>query len=202
MKQDTRERLLRAGRRSFARHGFDGASVRTITRTARANLGAITYHFGSKRNFYDAVLESCVQPLARATVSAAHGSGAASERVGAVVRAYFEQLSSNPDIGRLILQELVLGKTPSGTALLPIRQIHGALAELIREGQARGEFRAGDPVLLAITTVSGAVHMNLVRRALKSVIGIDFDEAATRERIIEHVIAFACAGLAHEGSVQ
>jgi len=44
----TRDDLLDAARTTVRRHGLTGATSREITRTAGANLGAITYHFGSK----------------------------------------------------------------------------------------------------------------------------------------------------------
>ena len=50
--QEIRERLIEAARQQFARVGFDAASVRDITARAHANLGAITYHFGSKEALY------------------------------------------------------------------------------------------------------------------------------------------------------
>ena len=60
----TRARLLDAARNLFAENGFDGASVRAITHAAHANLGAITYHFGSKWQLYVAVLEQLFGGLA------------------------------------------------------------------------------------------------------------------------------------------
>lgn len=197
MKQDTRSALLTAAKRLFARHGFDGTSVRAITEAAGANLGAITYHFGSKRALYDQVLADATRPLAAAAIAAAGGPGSAGERVAAVVRVYFDQLVADPDIGRLMMQEFVIGTAVPSRAL-PVREIHGALTKLVIDGQARGEFRAGDPALMAISIVSQPVHMNLVRGPLKVFGQIDFDDAPTRERLIRHVTAFACAGLAHE----
>jgi AcrR family transcriptional regulator len=172
--------------------------VRAITTAAHTNLGAITYHFGSKRKFYDAVLQSSTQPLADAAVAAAHGSGTPAQRVGAVVRAYFEYLGTDANIARLIMQELVLGRLPPEATVLPIRRIHSALTELVEDGQRRGEFRAGDPSLLALSIISQPVHMNIVRRVLKA-FGVDLEQPQTRAHVIEHAIAFACAGLAHEG---
>ncbi|MGQ0813890.1 MAG: TetR/AcrR family transcriptional regulator [Gemmatimonadota bacterium] len=199
MKQDaTATTLLRAGRRLFARHGYDGASVRAIASAARANLGAITYHFGSKRKLYDAVLESAATPLADAAIAATRSTGTAMQRVAAVVRTYFEQLANDPDIARLMTQEFVIGHTAPASTALPLRRIHGALTELVIEGQASGEFRAGDPALMAISIISQPVHMNLVRQPLKALGDVDFDHPETRQRLIRHVTEFACAGLAHE----
>lgn len=46
----TRQSLLEEAIEVFAASGYEGASVRTITRRAGANQAAITYHFGGKEN--------------------------------------------------------------------------------------------------------------------------------------------------------
>ncbi|NIQ53600.1 MAG: TetR family transcriptional regulator, partial [Gammaproteobacteria bacterium] len=58
--------LLGAATKLFAEHGYAGTSIRMITRAAGANLAAVTYHFGTKRELYGAVLERAFQPLAEA----------------------------------------------------------------------------------------------------------------------------------------
>jgi TetR/AcrR family transcriptional regulator len=191
--------LLLAARRLFADHGYDGASVRAITHAADANLGAITYHFGTKRKLYEAVLESATTPLAAAVVGATETPGTPAERVAAVVRAYFEVLTDDPDIPRLMMQDLVIGKAAPAPAVISVgslRSIVAALSGLVEEGQARGDFRAGDPRLMAVSMIALPVHMNLVRRPLKA-FGFDIDELQIREQLIQHVIAFAYAGLAN-----
>jgi len=49
---DTRERLLDAAEPLFAARGFAGTSVRDVTESAGANLGAVNYHFRSKEGLY------------------------------------------------------------------------------------------------------------------------------------------------------
>ena len=92
--EGTPDALLAAARKLFPRKGFNGTSVRAITTEAGANLGAITYHFGSKRALYDQVLESFVNPLATRVVAAVKGPGDVFERVNAVIRVYFDYLRS------------------------------------------------------------------------------------------------------------
>ena len=53
---DTRARLLEAGAAVFAEHGFRNATVQAICRRAKANIAAVNYHFGDKRNLYAEVL--------------------------------------------------------------------------------------------------------------------------------------------------
>ncbi len=55
---DTKARILDTAEELFMEHGYEGTSIRAITRQARANLGAVTYHFGSKKNLYEEVLRS------------------------------------------------------------------------------------------------------------------------------------------------
>jgi AcrR family transcriptional regulator len=60
---DTKERLLDAAERLFARKGFHCTSLRLITREAGVNLAAVNYHFGSKEELLTAVLGRRLLPL-------------------------------------------------------------------------------------------------------------------------------------------
>ena len=52
---DARQRLLAAGIRLFAEHGFEKTSVRALAQAAGVNLGAISYYFGDKEGLYRAL---------------------------------------------------------------------------------------------------------------------------------------------------
>lgn len=54
---ETRMRLLDAAGEIFSCKGFHAATVREITKVAKANVAAIHYHFGNKDRLYQAVLE-------------------------------------------------------------------------------------------------------------------------------------------------
>ena len=45
---ETRIRILDAAEKLFMEHGFDGTSMRMITSSAKVNLAAVNYHFGSR----------------------------------------------------------------------------------------------------------------------------------------------------------
>lgn len=195
MNPPTRTALLNAARRLFARRGYDGASIRAITRDAHANLGAVTYHFGSKHGLYHAVLEEVLSPLGARIEAAAGREGTALARVDAGIRALFEHLEENPDMPQLMLQEIAAGKTPPPPVARTLAAISGRLAALMREGQGEGEIRPGDPLLLALSVVYQPVHLTLVQRIGRHVLGLDQSDPATRSRVVEHAVAFARAGL-------
>jgi AcrR family transcriptional regulator len=193
---ETADALIQAGRRLFAERGYDGTSVRAVTAAAGANLGAITYHFGSKREFYRRVVERTVGPLARRVIEVATGPGSPLERVEALIRMYFAELGAMPELPRFLLQGLVLGGVPPEEAAAPLRQGHAAVAAVIREGQGDGSIRTGNAALMAVSILSQPVHLMLVQSALRAVMGIDLSDGPTREQAIDNAVRFAVAGLA------
>lgn len=56
-KDPTREALIKAGRKLFAKNGLDGVTVRDIAQEAEVNVAAISYHFEGKEGLYRAVIE-------------------------------------------------------------------------------------------------------------------------------------------------
>ncbi len=59
----TRERILDAAEQLFAEQGFEGTSIRAVTKEAGANLAAVGYHFGSKAALFEAVAERVMGPV-------------------------------------------------------------------------------------------------------------------------------------------
>ena len=57
------EKILTSAEALFARHGYDGASLRQITKTAKVNLAAVNYHFGDKQSLYCEVLTRRIRPI-------------------------------------------------------------------------------------------------------------------------------------------
>ncbi|MFC3050889.1 TetR/AcrR family transcriptional regulator [Kordiimonas pumila] len=51
-----KDRILDAAEELFARHAFDGVSMRMVADKASVDLALASYHFGSKRGLFDAVL--------------------------------------------------------------------------------------------------------------------------------------------------
>lgn len=54
---ETKTRILEVATELFARHGFEGASIREIAREAGVNLAAVNYHFQNKQNLYYKVMD-------------------------------------------------------------------------------------------------------------------------------------------------
>ncbi|MGD8322010.1 MAG: TetR family transcriptional regulator [Gemmatimonadota bacterium] len=193
--EDTRAALLDAGKKLFAQKGFDGTSVRDITRVAGANLGAITYHFGSKRALYSAVLEAGFASMVDRVGEVASSGGPAMERLERVIEVILEHVAANPEIPRLMLQEVAAGKTPPAEVVAMVRRHAGYIISILSDGWADGTIRQAHPVFSALSVVSQPIFMNVVAPMIREVAGIDLAKRDARVAVADHIKAFVHSGL-------
>lgn len=194
---DVHTRLLEAARLLFAKHGYDGTSVRTITRRAKANLGAVTYHFGSKEALYHAVIEQFAVPFADQLAAIAAEPRTARDRVAAVVHAFMEQMAVHPEMEMLIVRELATDRPLPAPVARIIRRNVASVGRIIADGQKDGSIRPGEPALFAVSVVAQPLFLGIARRAIQHALGTDPKDPAIRARIAAHVVATVQAGLAN-----
>lgn len=197
--RSTADALVRAGRRLFPRHGYDGTSVRALTRAARANLGAVTYHFGSKRKLYGAVVAACVEPFAAQVIEAASGPGRPMDRIEAALRAFYEALAATPEIPLLLLQELAVGRDLPVEAVRPVSRIMTTLGSVVEEGQADGSIRRAEPRLMVTSLVAQPLHFAVARRMFVRVVGLNDRDPAEYRRLVDHAVGFVRAAFESRG---
>jgi AcrR family transcriptional regulator len=185
--QPARDRLLAVARDLFTKRGRDGVSVRDITSRAKANLGAITYHFGSKEALYHAALETVAGPLVDAIARAAQGPGRALDRVETIVRAFLDHVAKHPGAPAVVLRELASDRPFPPPLARAMKRNVGTLVAAITAGQREGSIRAGDPVLLAMSVMAQPFIFAVAGRIFQEAQGLDPTDPATRERVVDHL---------------
>jgi len=183
----TAGRLLRSARRLFAARGYDQASVRAITRAARANLGAVTYHFGSKWNLYATVVDHMFATLADRLAGAAAAPGPAADRIARLVEAMFAFFADYPEAPRIMMHALARGGPPPEAALPHLRRNLTTITGVIRDGQATGELRAVDPFLATFTLLSQSIWFVVARRVIATASGRSLDGTAAAAAVARHI---------------
>ena len=179
------ERLLAVAADLFAREGFDAVSVRQITGRAKANLGAITYHFGSKEALFHAVVDRVGSRLADRFVAIAAEAGTPLERIGRLV----SMVLTEPDLpASLLLRELATDRPLSTPIVHMMRRNLGFVIGLIREGQADGSIRAGDPALLAMSVMAQPFMMRIAGRIPQQIAGVDPNDPKTQRKVVKHIV--------------
>lgn len=202
MNESTRARLLQHAGRLFAAGGYEGTSVREITSTADANLGAVTYHFGSKRKLYEAVLDQLLGSFADRIESVSHGSDTARERLCEIIHVIFQFFAEYPEAPRLIIRELARAGEPPPVAVRHARRNLTNISDVIREGQQSGELRDVEPVLAVFTMLSQSIWFALVRRQLSAVTGIPLDKPESAGLMERHITEVVLRAFQRDGAAQ
>ena len=135
MNLDTRERLVRSAARLFADGGYRGASVRDICNLAGANPGAISYHFGGKKQLYRAVLRQAASSLAAIGQEMDGKDEAETPKTAEALRQILQRTQDDDTAPRLLLRDLADGGSVAVESLTPtLRSAFEQLATAIGHG--------------------------------------------------------------------
>ncbi len=151
----TRERIVAAATAEFAARGFDGAKVDRIAARARVNKAMLYYHFDSKADLYRAILRELFASVARELTAERTAAGTPEDRLRQFVRILAATTAGRPHYPSIWLREMAEnGRHLDASILELIAGILQTLADILREGRARGVFRQANPLVVQMTIVA------------------------------------------------
>lgn len=162
--KDTARKILSAGRSLFARHGYDGVSVRDICREAGSNTNAVHYHFESKSKLFSVILrqfsEEMLASARRALASTPLDASEFRTRLQIFLEEMLTSFLANRDLVMIVHVEFLNGSPRSAPLLDP--EVARSLSEYPR---FLGDFfaRARDAKILK-TTVDPEILAQLVMK--------------------------------------
>lgn len=203
---DTKTRILDAAEKLFAQDGFHNTSLRGITGSAKVNLAAVNYHFGSKDALLQAVIERRLGPLNRlrqqqleAVLSQA-ATAAQKPEVEELLRAFIEPTlafrHSGPGAKEFIA---LIGRAlsePDGTVrncfiqqVLPIfKLLFGGLQRALPQLPA-------NLLLTRLQFTMGAMSHVMCSSARPALEFPGLPDLLGEDELVEELIGFACSGL-------
>lgn len=193
-KQTVPERIISVAADLFEREGFDAVSVRQITSRAKANLGAVTYHFGSKEALFHVVLERIGTPFSDRFSELAAERGTPLARIGRIVTMVLTE--PNLPAPSMMLRELATDRPLPPPLVQMMQRNMATMAGLIREGQRDGSIRDGDPGLLALSVMAQPFLLRMASRIPRDVAGVDRTDPDTQRKLVKHVVTTISRSLA------
>ena len=164
----TRQRLLDAAAAEVARHGRAGASLTAIAAAAGLKPGSIYFHFGSRDQLIDAMLQAGVREslarLDRATAEVTEGDGNdrpddPRARLRAAIRAHLAALHDLRDYAAVVLAPALALDGPPGTEFRDLRRAYlRQWSGLVEEAQRAGVLAAGVPPPVVRDLLLGALN--------------------------------------------
>ncbi|MFK0244073.1 TetR/AcrR family transcriptional regulator [Amycolatopsis azurea] len=152
MRMATRERVLTAAVRIFARRGFAATNMREIALEAGISSGAIYRHYATKKELFDELLGQAAAGLAAAVRTLA-GKGDPLPLLRDFAARFLADLSTGGAEAEffMVINQGFTADEPPGTVERLVRE-HRALwratTSLIERGQRQGQFAEGDPAEL------------------------------------------------------
>ncbi len=143
--QTTRDNILRAATKVFARYGYDGGSVEKISQTAKSFDRMIYYYFGSKEGLFIEVLEDMYRRMNDAELELTLDTEQPVESLKEVINFVISYYSKNPEFITLLNTEnLHRGKhiSKSARAREYSSPAIAIIRQLLESGVNKGVFRA------------------------------------------------------------
>jgi AcrR family transcriptional regulator len=171
----TRESLIRAGRKLFGEQGFRQTSVEDLARAARVTTGALYHHFPTKTALFEAVFEYAHTELMAASMAAAQD---ATDDLDLLARGFEAFLDAvlEADLQRILIFDAPAVLGPARFTELDERYAFAAIVAALRDATESGSLHVDDP-----ETVTRLLLGALTRGAM--LIANSPDPVATRHAV-------------------
>lgn len=173
--ESMKARILTVARRLFGQYGFHGTTTRMIAQEVGIDISTLHYHWGEKKDLYEAVILDINNDLGRKLVEVErtiHGRPLA-ERMAVAIDAMTDYLFQYPEISNLILfryfartRDVLDVKVPEFTA------------DIARSMELTKDRNHVPPrAMLEVLTVMNAIHGFISgENFFRPMVGLDRDE--------------------------
>ncbi|CAM2766670.1 transcriptional regulator, TetR family [Flavobacterium succinicans] len=168
MKTDFTEKqiqILEVAESLFAEKGFDGTSIRDISKIAKINIAMISYYFGSKERLLQSLIIFKTTDLKSQLENLLLEDLEPIEKVNKLIEIYINRINNNKGIYRILHFEFNSKKREQN--LMAFNEFRKGnlkyLEAIIHEGQQKGIFRKDVMIPLITPTILGTFfhfHMN------------------------------------------
>ena len=145
-----KESIRKAAAELFAEKGYAATSTREICERAEITKPVLYYHFGSKEELYESLVQDCFNEYQRELRRASHRGRTTRERLLEVLLAMFSFSRRNHNEYRIAVRMVIAPErgTPPIDFIEMSRADECLLADILREGVRNREIR-GNPQQIA-----------------------------------------------------
>lgn len=150
-RSNTKAELLDRSRELFARHGYEGVSMRDIAGAIGVRQSAIYNHFKSKQDLLVELMVSHMERVLAAMRAATDPvSSGPADQLAAFARFHVTYHIDHPEDVFLAYMELRSLEDAGRKAVYPLRNAYeNTLRDILEDGRSAGQFHIGDPAVTA-----------------------------------------------------
>jgi AcrR family transcriptional regulator len=197
--EQSRAAILQAAVHEFAQHGIAGARTDAIARAAKVNKALLYYYFKDKDALYGAVLDQAFGGLIAYVGEVFSRDLPPREKILAYAGAHFDYVARHPLYPRIVQGEMMgvgRGKANHLERIVKkyFRPLFGRVAEVLKTGQATGEFRPVDPLHFVPSMIAVIVFYFTAAPVMRLMTGKDpmsLERVAARRAAVLDLISAA-----------
>jgi AcrR family transcriptional regulator len=201
---DKQIQILEVAETLFAEKGFDGTSIRDISKIAKINIAMISYYFGSKERLLESLLFYRTSDLKNQLDHLIQEELEPVDKINKLIELYINRINKNKGIYRILHFEFNSEKRAKSLAAFSELKKGNlkTLETIIEEGQKKGVFRKNVIVPLLTPTILGTFfHFQMNKSFFEEVLGLKtketFENYITTE-LTNHIQQTIKALLIHE----
>jgi AcrR family transcriptional regulator len=177
---DKQIQILEVAETLFAEKGFDGTSIRDISKIAKINIAMISYYFGSKERLLESLLFYRTSDLKNQLDHLIQEELEPIDKINKLIELYINRINKNKGIYRILHFEFNSEKRAKSLAAFSELKKGNlkTLETIIEEGQKKGVFRKNVIVPLLTPTILGTFfHFQMNKPFFEEVLGLNTKEA-------------------------
>ncbi|MEQ1877769.1 MAG: TetR family transcriptional regulator, partial [Bdellovibrionia bacterium] len=200
-KDPTREQLMKAASHLFAKHGFDGVTVRDIAQAAEVNVAAVSYHFEGKEGLYRAVIEEFAHEKKTKMQSMLSKAPQNVQEYRILQRLllydFLSDVIANPHHCQILMKEIDAG-LPMAADIFEktMMQNFKMIMKVHEDAQEKGFLRKDlDPKMIALIIQGIVFHMQRVEGIRKRFFKESLVDEKTRQQTIDQICTVLLDGM-------
>jgi AcrR family transcriptional regulator len=195
--RDTRDRILDAATGEFAGHGLAGARVDRVAQRAGVNKAMIYYHFSSKENLYESIIDRQFERVADLLDVAVDSDADLEEILRQVSETYHDIFEAESPFRAILMYELATGAERLKRSLkrqVFERGLPEKVQKMITAGIRRGRLRKIDS-RQALISFAGMNLFYLMMAPIAATIWEIDDEKKFRDKRPAHIVDLFLHGI-------
>ena len=177
---DKQIHILQVAETLFAEHGFDGTSIRTISKEAKINIAMVSYYFGSKEKLLERLIFFRTNDLKLQLENVFKTELSPIEKIENFISLYIDKVDSNRNLYQILHFEVSSQKRAMDLkAFTAIKKGNlETLTKIIEEGQEQNSFKKNIVVPLITPTLLGTYfHFHTNKPFFKEILNLETEEA-------------------------
>jgi AcrR family transcriptional regulator len=144
--EKTKEKVLEAALKIFAREGFHNAKLREISDLAGITHSLIRHHFGSKDDLWKAVVDYGLNLHEKSLLKILKSRKSADpvKLFRDFIASYISTIAKNPELSRILLHDNSRSSTHLDYLIKRQKQLHSIIEPVFENAQKRGYFKGFD----------------------------------------------------------